>query len=159
MSNTNHKTNFDRVSAWLATAGKEATPKNLSTQTGVHIEEFAEMLEAITITSPTGAIANVLFEAKAILQMVASGLKAGDLGVVVHDREALLDSLCDQDVTLNGVAYLAGFDKNGADKETLDSNDSKFNDDGTPVILPGGKIGKGPNYRAPDLSSFVGAAE
>lgn len=157
MSNTNHKTNFDRVSAWLATAGKEPTPKNLSTQTGVHIEEFAEMLDAITITSPTGAMANVLIEAKAILQMVASGLKSGDLGVVIHDRVAFLDSLCDQDVTLNGTAYLAGFDKNGADKEVLDSNDSKFNPDGTPVILDGGKIGKGPLYRAPDLSAFAGA--
>jgi len=27
--------------------------------------------------------------------------------------------------------------------------------DGKPVILPGGKIGKGPNYRAPELEKFV----
>jgi hypothetical protein len=70
------------------------------------------------------------------------------------DRVACLDALCDIDVTLNGVAFLAGFDKNGADDAVLDSNDSKF-EDGKAVILPGGKIGKGKNYVEPDLTPFV----
>jgi hypothetical protein len=65
-----------------------------------------------------------------------------------------LDALCDTEVTGNGIAYLADFDKNGADKEVLASNESKLVD-GKPVLMPGGKIGKGPNYKAPDLSGFV----
>ena len=65
-----------------------------------------------------------------------------------------LDALCDTEVTGNGIAYLAGFDKNGADQEVLASNESKLVD-GKPVIQPGGKIGKGPNYRAPELEKFV----
>lgn len=148
------KTNFDRVSSWLAAAGKEKTPENLAVQVGCHIEEFCELLMAINVSSPTGALANVMIEAKMILEMVAAGLKGGHLGVEIYDREAALDALCDADVTGNGIAYLAGFDKNGADQEVLDSNDSKF-EDGKPVILDGGKIGKGKDYRAPDLTQFV----
>ena len=147
-------TNYDRVAKWLETAGKEKTPENLAVQVGVHIEEFTELLMAINLTSPTGAMANVLIEAKMILEMVATGLKTGVFGVEIHDREAVLDALCDADVTGNGIAYLAGFDKNGADKEVLDSNDSKF-EDGKAVLAPGGKILKGCNYKAPDLTPFV----
>lgn len=147
-------TNFDRVSNWLATAGKEKTPANLATQVGVHLEEVSELLEAITITSPTGAMSNVTIEAKMLLEMIGDGLKKGHFGVEIYDREAVLDALCDADVTGNGIAYLAGFDKNGADKEVLNSNDSKF-ENGKAVILEGGKIGKGAQYFAPDLSKFV----
>lgn len=70
------------------------------------------------------------------------------------DRIEALDALCDSEVTGNGVAYLAGFDKRGADLAVLASNDAKLVD-GKPVILPGGKIGKPPNWQAPDLSGFV----
>lgn len=149
------KTNYDRVAKWLETAGKEKTKENLAVQMGCHFEEFAELLMAINITSPTGAMANVLIEAKMILEMIGKGLKSGDFGIEIYDREAALDALCDMDVTGNGVCYLAGFDKNGADAEVLDSNDSKFNADGTAVILPGGKIGKSDLYRPADLSRFV----
>ena len=149
-----HQTNFDRVSSWLKIAGKEQNNKNLSTQVGVHLEEVAEMLDAMNITSPTGAIGNVLIEAKMILQLVATGLKSGEFGVQIFDHEAMLDALCDQDVTLNGVAYLAGYDKNRADKAVLDSNDSKF-DNGKAVILPGGKIGKSASYVRADLSDCI----
>ena len=58
------------------------------------------------------------------------------------------------EVTGNGVAYLAGFDKRGADQAVLASNDAKLVD-GKPVIMPGGKIGKPEGWKAPDLSGFV----
>lgn len=70
------------------------------------------------------------------------------------DRIEALDALCDSEVTGNGVAYLAGFDKQGADMAVLASNDAKLID-GKPVILPGGKIGKPDGWKAPDLSGFV----
>lgn len=65
-----------------------------------------------------------------------------------------LDALCDREVTGNGVAFLAGMDKDGADKAVLDSNDAKLVD-GKPVILPDGKIGKPPGWTPPNLAPFV----
>ncbi|MGL4831112.1 MAG: hypothetical protein ACRCWS_00815, partial [Propionibacteriaceae bacterium] len=75
-------------------------------------------------------------------------------GINSSDRIEALDALCDSEVTGNGVAYLAGFDKRSADMAVLSSNDAKLVD-GKPVILPGGKIGKPDGWKAPDLSGFV----
>ncbi len=145
-------TNYDRVSNWIATTGKEKNQKNLSVQVGVHIEEFVEFLETLSFESSP---LNLHTEsAIGVLSVLGNALKKNGYLVSITDRVACLDSLCDQDVTLNGVAYLAGFDKNGADEAVLDSNDSKF-EDGKAVILEGGKIGKGKNYVAPDLTKFV----
>lgn len=60
------------------------------------------------------------------------------------------------EVTGNGVAHLAGMDKECADMAVLDSNDAKLVD-GEPVILEGGKIGKPGGWLPPDLTPFVPA--
>lgn len=52
------------------------------------------------------------------------------------------------------MAYLAGFDKDGADGAVLDANDAKLVD-GKPVLLPGGKIGKPEGWKPPGLSVFL----
>ena len=145
--------NYDRVSNWLKVAGKEPSGETFSVQSGVMIEEFVEFLETVAFGhSPIDQ--KELLEAVKSLKIVAHGLKKEHRLLDIKDRTACLDALCDIDVTLNGVAFLADFDKNAADDAVLDSNDSKFVD-GKAVILPGGKIGKGPNYVEPDLIKFV----
>lgn len=145
--------NYDRVSNWLKVAGKVPSQETMSVQSGVMIEEFVEFLETISFGhAPREQL--YLLNAVDALKIVAHGLKKEHKLLGIKDRVACLDALCDIDVTLNGVAFLAGFDKNAADDEVLNSNDSKFVD-GKAVILPGGKIGKGPNYVEPDLSKFV----
>jgi predicted HAD superfamily Cof-like phosphohydrolase len=145
--------NYDRVSNWLKVAGKEPSVQTMSVQTGVMIEEFVEFLE--TVSFGHGPIEQTeLYNAIDSLKVVAHSLKKDGKLLDIKNRVNCLDALCDIDVTLNGVAFLAGFDKNGADDEVLNSNDSKFEPDG-PVILPGGKIGKGRNYVAPNLEPYV----
>jgi hypothetical protein len=97
----------------------------------------------------------VLQELAIHLSACADTLKQGLATVVIHDRVAALDALCDMSVTGSGVAYLAGLDKVEGDKRVVLSNWSKFNADGTPVIKDGGKIGKGPNYVPPVLDDLV----
>lgn len=146
--------NFERTAAWLKACGKVPGPAALSVQIGCHIEEFLEFLLCVDFDSADDA--ESLEHSVADLLGVANGLKKGMVMASINpsDRIEALDALCDSEVTGNGVAYLAGFDKQGADMAVLASNDAKLVD-GKPVILPGGKIGKPDGWKAPDLSGFV----
>jgi hypothetical protein len=145
--------NYDRVSNWLKVAGKVPSQETMSVQTGVMIEEMAEFFESVRFVDYLDGNLNLMLIAE-MMHKIGNELKKNGKQLGTADRIACLDALCDIDVTLNGVAFLAGFDKNGADDDVLNSNDSKF-EDGKAVILPGGKIGKGKNYVEPDLSRFV----
>jgi predicted HAD superfamily Cof-like phosphohydrolase len=146
--------NFERTAAWLKACGKVPGPAALSVQLGCHLEEFIEFLMCVDFDSAEDA--ESLERSVADLLRVANGLKKGMVmaGINPSDRIEALDALCDSEVTGNGVAYLAGFDKQSADMAVLASNDAKLVD-GKPVILPGGKIGKPEGWKAPDLSGFV----
>jgi predicted HAD superfamily Cof-like phosphohydrolase len=146
--------NFERTAAWLKACGKVPGAAALSVQIGCHIEEFVEFLMCIDFDSAKDL--ENLESCVADMLHVASGLKKGLVMASINpsDRIEALDALCDSEVTGNGVAYLAGFDKSGADQAVLASNEAKLVD-GKPVILPGGKIGKPEGWKAPDLSGFV----
>lgn len=146
--------NFQRTAMWLQACGKEPSAENVSVQTGCHIEEFCEFLRTLRIDSD--GYAQLIQRTVNDLEWFATKLKKREQSVYIppHLREAALDALCDGDVTGNGVAYLAGFDKEAADEVVLASNDAKLVD-GKPVILEGGKIGKPPGWEAPSLARFV----
>jgi predicted HAD superfamily Cof-like phosphohydrolase len=146
--------NYERTVAWLKACGKEPSIDNLSVQIGCHIEEFCEFLGALR--SDSEGYGKLLDRTRTDLEWFAGKLKRREqfVYIPVHLRTDALDALCDTEVTGNGVAYLAGMDKPGADRAVLDSNDAKLVD-GKPVILEGGKIGKPPRWKAPDLRGFV----
>ena len=147
--------NYASTAAWLSAAGKKPGNKDdLSVQVGCHIEEFCEFLDCLSLESNTGLSSVATNEISAVLKAIAHNLKTGSVKVEIHDREAASDALCDGEVTGNGVAFLAGFDKPAADAAVLQSNWGKFID-GKPIFLPGGKIGKPAGWQPPDLSSFV----
>lgn len=146
--------NFDRTAHWLQACGKTPSEAAASVQIGCHIEEVNELLSCIR-TDKEG-YAKLLTRCIDDLEWFASKLKSGDSLAYIppHLRADALDALCDGEVTGNGVAYLLGMDKPGADDVVLDSNEAKLID-GKPVILPGGKIGKPPGWQAPHLEPFV----
>lgn len=148
-------TNYQRTAAWLKACGKTPGEANLSVQVGCHIEEFIEFLRTIEIRGKTLPL-EVIAAAVHVLDDFASDLKKGDAHVRISEdeRESALDALCDMEVTGNGVAYIAGFDKDAADQAVLASNDAKLVD-GKPVIKEGGKIGKPEGWVAPDLAAYV----
>ena len=132
-----------QIKDWFVQAIAAPTDKNRATQLGVHFEEVGEMFDAM---------------GEAVV-----GTKLGQIGdhykkrtdAIGCDRDALLDSLCDQIVTATGVAHMFGMDIQGALNEVNRSNWSKFVD-GKPVFDMNGKIAKPPTYSKPDLSAFVG---
>lgn len=146
--------NYQRTANWLKACGKEQTIENLSVQIGVHLEEFCELLACLR--SDSEGYGKLLERTRTDLEWFAGKLKRREqfVYIPIHLRVDALDALCDSEVTGNGVAYLAQFDKESADQAVLASNESKL-EDGKPVILEGGKIGKGRHYKAPELRGFV----
>ena len=146
--------NYKRTANWLKACGKEPTPENLSVQIGCHIEEFCEFIK--TLRTDSEGYAKLMDRTRLDLEWFGSKLKRGDemVYIPIHLRAEALDALCDTEVTGNGIAYMAGFNKEFADEAVLQSNEAKLVD-GKPVILDGGKIGKPEGWRAPDLSIYV----
>jgi predicted HAD superfamily Cof-like phosphohydrolase len=147
-------TNYQRTADWLKACGKEPNAEGLSVQSGCHIEEFCEFLR--TLRTDSEGYAKLLERTCNDLEWFASKLKRRDqfVYIPVHLRVDALDALCDTEVTGNGVAYFAQFDKPRADSAVLDSNDAKLVN-GEPVILEGGKIGKPEGWKPPNLRGFV----
>ena len=146
-------TNYERTAQWLHACGKiPGHEGHLSVQIGVHFEECAELLDALNVVEHEGA--QHLYVAANYLRKLSEKLKAGEWLATINDRVGCLDALCDTQVTGDGIAYLAQMKKVEADRRVLASNESKLVD-GKPVILEGGKIGKGPNYAPPVLDDLV----
>lgn len=148
------ETNYDRTSNWLFACGKACAPDNLSVQIGCDMEEATELWDCVEISDVE--LRDQMTVALQALALIGVRLKTGRMTAAIREsrRVDALDALCDREVTGNGVAFLAGFNKNAADKAVLDSNDAKLVN-GKPVILEGGKIGKPPGWKAPDLTRFV----
>lgn len=155
MTPFSEKSNFRRTADWLHACGKEVgNNHHLATQVGCHLEEICEQLDELMIVGSAADNESLILVSTRI-KGLAHRLKQGHTSIRIKDRVAFLDGLCDGEVTGNGVAYLAGMNKEEADRRVLFSNESKLNADGTPVILAGGKIGKSDRYVKPFLVDCV----
>ena len=146
--------NYQRTAYWLSACGKQPSATDLSVQIGCHMEETAEFFSTLDFgTSHDDQTMRIVV---GNLMTLGRMLKTRTAVCRIRslEREAALDALCDSEVTGNGVAFLAGFNKEEADRRVLDSNDAKLVD-GKPVILEGGKIGKPVGWKAPDLTDLV----
>lgn len=136
------------ISNWFHIAKPKPTNQNVIQQLAYHFEEVAEMCQAIHCDQ----MAEFLKELKTELLELDENQCTEFLKTT--DRLALLDALCDQQVTANGVGTLLGFDMPSALIEVNESNYTKF-EDGKAVINSQGKITKGKNYRKPKLEQFI----
>ena len=121
--------NITDIANWFKAAKPKPTDKDRLTQIGCHYEEVDEMTVALT-TKNSGMD-------KYSSKELSDNFKGATFGntdiqevyfSTVIDRIELLDALCDQIVTATGVAYMMGFDIEGALKEVIRSNNSKMVD-------------------------------
>ena len=140
---------IDNITLWHRRARPEPTEKDFNVQLGCHLEEFVEMLDALTISGYPGFL-------KAIdtIEEISEKLKNGTLTISTVDRVNLLDSLADQIVTAVGVGVCAKMDMDAAVEEVNRSNWSKFNYKGFPEFDENGKVKKGEHYRKPNLKGM-----
>ena len=71
------------------------------------------------------------------------------------DAENLLKELADLVYVTFGYAATFGWNLDEAVRRVHASNMSKLGDDGKPIYRKDGKVMKGPNYQAPDLTDLV----
>jgi predicted HAD superfamily Cof-like phosphohydrolase len=90
---------------------------------------------------------------EAIIDMVAR-IERGETPTR-EQAEHLLKEIADLRYVAGGLAVALGMDLEEADAAVHESNMSKLDDNGRPVRRDDGKVMKGPNYRAPDLSKMV----
>lgn len=145
---------IDLITLWHERARPNPGEKEFNVQLGCHIEEFVEMLDSLTGLDPASDSAIFVLAHKA--RIVAEQLKAGKLkaGIPPSEREAFLDSLCDQVVTSAGVGHCAGMNVTEGVRRVNASNWSKYDTDGQPIFDANGKIAKGPRYAPPDLEGL-----
>lgn len=136
------------IANWFKAAKPEPTTKDACTQMGCHFEEVAEMATAIRAHNGADIISEIGDLLKSALPQSAENY------LNKSDHIELLDALCDQIVTATGVAYMMGFDIEGALKEVIRSNNSKMVD-GKFTFDDNGKIQKPDSYSEPDLTPFI----
>lgn len=141
------------IKRWFELAKPNPTIEDACVQIGCHYEEVGEMAEALGD--------EFLFDESERVGYQYKSKNSGyftDLSEIKNcktSQNELLDALCDQIVTSIGVAHMLGFDIVGALNEVNSSNYSKF-ENGKPVFNEQGKIAKGKDYFAPDLTRFIG---
>lgn len=138
---------LENTKKWFEQAIPEPTKDHSIIQVGCHIEEVAEMFEAMGVTHISDGLHSSAEQFKSRTKDARHVTRA-------LNKNAMLDSLADQIVTAVGVAHMMGFDILGALEEVNRSNFSKF-EGGKPVFDANGKITKGKNYVKPNLERFV----
>lgn len=146
-----------RILNWFQAAKPQPTAKDVMTQIGCHFEEVAEMAASIH-DDILRAEANASAASYKNMGQPENFDRWAHKVYSGMDELELLDALCDQIITAVGVAYMMGYDIEGALAEVCRSNESKF-EGGNPVFDRNGKIAKGKNYTAPDLARFIGDKE
>lgn len=142
---------------WFTRVRPEPNDQHFHSQLGCHFEEVVEMLDELE--GVTNQEHNYVVNAREALHLLAEQLKASakvnDQMVRVVDRVKMIDSICDQIVTVTGVAHTLEMDVINAMQAVNVSNYSKFGEDGEPIYDENMKMTKGPNYVEADLTPYV----
>lgn len=135
---------LESILQWHRDARPVPTDKDRAVQFGCHLEEVAEMFQAI---EGAEKLSDRLTVDGRYYKTVHPHLTA--------DHIQLLDALCDQIVTAVGVAHCMGYDILGALAEVSRSNDSKRDSSGVFLRDDNGKIMKSDLYFPPNLKPYV----
>lgn len=143
---------------WFEAAVPNPTTKNLNIQVAVHLEEVAEMVEAMTVEGSSDGY-KLWQQLHSTLVEISNLMKQGQMQIATLDADAVLDGITDQQVTAIGIGHMLGMDTTSALAEVDRSNFSKFGKDGQPIFDENGKIKKGPHYVKPNLEPFLPSPE
>jgi predicted HAD superfamily Cof-like phosphohydrolase len=116
------------------------------------VKEFMETFGQEVKTSPAFPDEDTC---KLRVELIAEELK--ELVEAINDKDIVevADALTDILYVTYGAGHAFGVDLDACFDEVQRSNMSKLGEDGKPIYREDGKILKGPNYFAPDLTKFI----
>ena len=117
----------------------------------LHVELIADNINRENVLKEAADVTYVVTPLIGIVEAL------GDIGLVSEERMLKLQKLVERaDAKLEVAIGMFGEETiEKAVKLVHASNMSKLGDDGKPIRRDDGKILKGPNYKAPDLSALV----
>ena len=92
--------------------------------------------------------------AKLRLELIREEFEELTVATNAMDMIEIADALTDILYVVYGAGHAFGIDLDACYAEVHDSNMSKLGADGKPLYREDGKVMKGPNFRAPDLTRF-----
>lgn len=137
-----------RVVEWFKLCYPKPTMKDADVQLGVHIEEIAELFEALHMHDVAVQLATIAQHFKTQEPKLLETLSA-------EERVAVADAFADIIWTAVTTATAMGIQLPAVFDAVVYSNYSKFKGDGSPVFLEGGKIGKSSLYHKPVIEYLV----
>jgi hypothetical protein len=148
-----------QILSWIKKAVPSPTDRDIHNQLGDHFDEVANMLGVLKEAGSSFKAREKITFAEDVMNYLSLQFKTSDEDIILDlekvDRVKLLNSLCAQFITSLGSAHVNALDIESGIKEVADSNDSKFDADGTPIFNKQLKVVKGPNYKKPNLTKFI----
>jgi len=92
--------------------------------------------------------------AKLRLELIREEFEELTVATNAMDMIEIADALTDILYVVYGAGHAFGIDLDACYREVHSSNMSKLGADGKPIYREDGKVMKGPNFRAPDLTRF-----
>ena len=118
------------------------------------VKQFMEVFGQDVLDRPTMPSSEL---AKLRLELIREECEELTVATNAMDMVEIADALTDILYVVYGAGHAFGINLDACFDHVHASNMSKLGDDGKPIYRDDGKVLKGPNYWAPNMSKFVGA--
>ena len=118
------------------------------------VKQFMEVFGQDVLNRPTMPSSEL---AKLRLELIREECEELTVATSAMDMVEIADALTDILYVVYGAGHAFGINLDACFDHVHASNMSKLGDDGKPIYRDDGKVLKGPNYWAPNMSKFVGA--
>jgi predicted HAD superfamily Cof-like phosphohydrolase len=118
------------------------------------VKQFMEVFGQDVLNRPTMPSSEL---AKLRLELIREECEELTVATNAMDMVEIADALTDILYVVYGAGHAFGINLDACFDHVHASNMSKLGDDGKPIYRDDGKVLKGPNYWAPNMSKFVGA--
>lgn len=145
---------LDTIHLWFKRVHPNMSSRELDLQVAILLEEFQELLFTFELEFNREFHLDHRILADQI-NKISYALKEGKTSLTIKDRTKFAKESGDLVVAAMGAMTQAGINAKKVVQKIDESNWSKLDFNGKPYYDENGKVIKGENYRAPNLSKYV----